>query len=337
MKTRSACMRAPWTFELRDVDLPDTPPPGWLRLRVDACGICGTDLSAVARALTPKPFGHETAGTIEQLGHGVTGLETGQKIVLESASFCGRCADCRNGRVDLCNKAPNFWSQPAMGLSERMMAPACCAVPYDALSPEVAALTEPAGVAYDTVKVAGVQLGDRVCVVGPGPIGLMAVALARYAGAARLVCIGRSHSARRLATARLLGAETVACDGALSDLKDLARQFDHVLMTAPTSFIPPALSLLGCEGKLTYIGLAHGDATIAFNADDFHFRKLQLRASFASPAVYFPRVLSLFKAGILPGQALISHVFPLARIAEAMTVGRDDKAGTLKIVVTNAP
>jgi L-iditol 2-dehydrogenase len=307
-----------------------------VRIRIDACGICGTDLTGAASVSSPKPFGHEIAGTIEQLGHGVTGLEKGQKVVLESASFCGRCADCRNGRVDLCNKAPNIWSQPAMGFSEVMMAPACCAVPYEGLTPEVASLTEPAGVAYDTVKVAGIQLGDRVCVVGPGPIGLMAVALARYAGAARLVCIGHSHSVKRLDVARQLGAETLACDGSLADLKDLAKQFDHVLMTAPTAHIPPALSLLAYEGKLTYVGLAHGDASITFNADDFHFRKLQLRASFASPAVYFPRVLSLFKAGVIPGQSLISHVLPLSRIGDAMSTGRTDKAGTLKIVITSS-
>ena len=316
--------------------MPDTPPPGWLLVRVEACGICGTDLIGAVSVRTPKAFGHEIAGTIQKVGHGVTGLENGQRVVLESASFCGRCDDCRNGRVDLCNKAPNFWGQPAMGCSEFMLAPACCAVPYEGLTPQVAALTEPAGVAYDMVKVAGVQLGDRVCVVGPGPIGLMATALVRHAGATRLVCIGRSHSVKRLAVARQLGAEPLACDGSLSDLRELGKQFDHVLMTAPPQFIPPALSLLAYEGKLTYIGLAHGEATITFNADDFHFRKLQLRASFASPAVYFPRVLSLFTAGILPGQTLISHVFPLSRIADAMLTGRDDKTGTIKIVVSGA-
>lgn len=334
MKTRSAYMKSPWQFELREVTLPDAPPVGWALVRVEAAGICGTDLTAAAQdAGDWAAFGHEVAGVLEALGPGVEGLRVGQKVVLESSSSCGRCDLCRNGRTDLCNKAPGFWGQAAMGFSDFMLAPACGIVPYDGLSPEVASLTEPAGVAYDMVKVAGVQLGDRVCIVGPGPIGLMAASLAKSAGAVRVVCIGHSHSEKRLATARDLGAEAVACDGAIEDLKDLAGQFDHALVTAPTSFIPPALGLLACEGKLTYVGIGRGGGTIRFDANDFHFRKLQLRASFASPAAYFPRVLSLMKAGIIQGERIVSHTFRLADIGKAMLAARDDKRSTVKVVV----
>ena len=335
MKTLSARMKAPWQFELRDVPLPDTIKDGWIRVKVAGCGVCGTDLTAAAeRAKNWETFGHEVAGVVDALGPGVDNLKVGQPIVLESGSYCGKCDLCHDGRVDLCNsKAPHFWGQDAMGFSEYLLAPACGAIPYDGLSPQVAALTECAGVGYDLVKTAGIQMGDRVALVGPGPIGLVATALAKHQAPARLLVIGHAAGQKRLKVAAELGAETLAFDGSLADRKELHRQFDHVLMTAPVRHIEPALSLLAYGGEMSYIGIGTGDGRIGFDANDFHFRKLQLRASFASPAIYFPAVLRLLKAGIIPGDKLISHVFKLTDIAAAMTIHRDDKANVLKVVV----
>jgi L-iditol 2-dehydrogenase len=222
-----------------------------------------------------------------------------------------------------------------MGFSDYMLAPACCAVPYEGLKPEVAALTECAGVGYDLVKTADIQMGDRVALVGPGPIGLVAAALAKQQAPSRLLVVGHTAGKKRLQFAKDLGAEALALDGSLADCKDLHRQFDHVLMTAPVKHIEPALSLLAYGGEMSYIGIGTGDGRISFDANDFHFRKLQLRASFASPAIYFPAVLRLLKAGVIPGEKLVSHVFKLGDISKAMTLCRDDKAGVLKVVIAN--
>jgi len=335
VKVQSTYVKAPWQVELREIELPDDPPTGWVLLRVEACGICGTDLTTAAEKATDfQPIGHEIAGVIEKLGHGVTALEIGQTVALESSSFCGRCDLCRDGRMDLCGKAANFWSQPAMGLGDHMMAPACCCVPYEQLTPSVACLAEPNGVAYDMVKTAEIAMGDRVCLVGPGPIGLAAAVLAIHRGASRLLCIGREANRKRLAVAAALGAETLATDEPLDALADLAGQFDHVLMTAPTGCIAPGLALLGYGGRMTYIGIGTGDATICFDANQFHFRKLQLRASMAGPAIYFPAVIRLMQAGVIPGEKLISHTFGLDEVAEAFEFCRDQKQDTLKVVIT---
>lgn len=336
MTSTSAYLRSPWKTELRRIDLPRHPRPGWVRLRVDACGLCGTDITAAVTAKDWQPFGHEIAGTITALGENVDAsrLPVGATVVIESASACGRCSVCRDGRPALCQGgAPHIWGEPALGFSTVMDAPACACVPYTGLKPEVACLAEPAGVAYDLVSTADIRLGDRVCVVGPGPIALMAIALAFRRGAAEVVCIGPRHATARLALARELGATIRFSDDA-TRLAALAKRFDRVLMTAPTSAIAPALAYLAYGGIMTYIGIGTGDSTIAFDANDFHFRKLQLRASFASPALYLPAVLRLLESGALPGETLVSHIFSLDRIADAMAAARDDKAGTVKIVVT---
>ncbi|MFW6062219.1 MAG: zinc-dependent alcohol dehydrogenase [Planctomycetota bacterium] len=334
MHTQAAYIKAPWQVSLREVDLPDSPPPGWIRLRVDACGICGSDLNAArAEAADWQPFGHEVAGTVETVGHGVDRVEPGQRVVLESGSFCGRCALCRDGRVDLCNKAPGFWGQPAMGFARTMDAPALAAVPYDGLLPQVACLAEPTGVAIDVLETAEVELGQRVCVIGPGPIGLMAAALALARGASGVVVVGRGRSQARLELAGRLGTEVLAIDGDLADRDDLARQFDHVLLCAPPELAEPCLALLGYGGRLTYIGVATRPTRIGFDANDFHFRKLQIRASFASPALYFPTALRLLAAGRIPGENLVSHVLPLERLGEAMSLHRDEPGRCVKVVI----
>jgi L-iditol 2-dehydrogenase len=335
MNTKAGYLRAPWEVELRDVSLPDEAPPGELLLKVEACGICGTDLSAAAASAKKwESFGHEVAGVIESVGSGVTHLKAGQRVVLETSSFLPYSAASRNGRVDLCNRAPGFWGRAAMGFSHYMVVPAGCAVPYEGLTPDVASLAEPAGVAYDMVRTANVTLGDRVALIGPGPIALMAIPMLLRSGARQVVCIGRSTNTLRLDLARKLGAEAVVHDGPLSTLAELQRSFEHVLVTAPVGILPEALSLLSYGGELTYIGIGTGSGNITFDANDFHFRKLQLRASFASPALYFPVVLDLLKPGILPGESFISHRFSLEQLAEAMYLHRDSKDKVLKVIVT---
>lgn len=335
MEVRSAYLKAPWQTEIRRVSMPEEPPAKEVLIRVEACGICGSDLfAAESKAKEWQSFGHEVAGVIEKLGPGCDGLQVGQKVVLESSSFCGQCEVCRNGRVDLCRSAPHFWGRPALGFSEYMTVPVCCVVPYEGLSPEVACLAEPAGVSLDMVKTAGIELGSLVCIIGPGPIGLMAIPLALRSGAVQVVCIGRSGNSKRLEMAKELGAEVLVVDGPLSGRTDLHKKFDRVLTTAPLHFLGDALPLLAFGGIISYIGFgASGDEKIELDVNDFHVRKLQLRASYASPGIYLPMVLEFMKAGVIPGDKIISHVLELDQMEEAMRLCSKEKETTLKIVI----
>jgi L-iditol 2-dehydrogenase len=214
-----------------------------------------------------------------------------------------------------------------------MLAPACCVVRYDGLTPEAASLAEPAGVAYDMIKTADIQHGDRVCLIGPGPIGLMAIPMAIRSGADQVVCIGRTTNVKRLEAAVKLGAEVLATDRPLSEHTELHHRFDRVLVTAPVHMIPQALPLLAYGGIMSYIGIGTGEGTVQFDANDFHYRKLQLRGSFASPALYYPIVLKMLKNGTIPAETIISHRFPLRDIGKAMTMCKEDKGQTVKVVV----
>ena len=336
--TRSAYLKAPWKIELRKVALPDQPPEAHILLAIDACGICGTDLTSAKSAQEWTPVGHEVAGTIAVLGPACPAhLRVGMQVVLESSSFCGHCALCRNGHSDHCNKAPNFWTQAAYGIGEFMIAPACSVVPYEGLDPVVACQAEPVGVALDLVKTADIRLGDRVCIVGPGPIGLCAAVLALRSGAIRVLTIGCVRHQDRLAFAATLGSEILATDQPLNEVAALQQQFDHVLVTAPTSTISPALNLLTVGGRASFLGIGTHDGNISFNAHDFHFRKLQLRASHASPALYLPLALDLLKKGIIPGARLAPRTFTLDQVPEAFAHCADQASGALKVVIRTRP
>jgi len=157
------------------------------------------------------------------------------------------------------------------------------------------------------------------------------LAVAKHRGATRLACLARAGNNARLAIAKELGAEIHD----IADCAHLENAFDHLLVTSPPATIPPLLPLLTFGGRATYIGIGEGDATISFDANAFHFRKLQLRASHASPAMYFPAALALLKSGAIPSERLVSHRFALDDVQQAFDVLRDPALGAVKVVITN--
>lgn len=192
-------------------DIPGkSPGPDQVRLRVEACGVCGTDLHWKSQPSKESPFGHEVAGTVIEVGSAVTNVKVGQTVALESSSACGVCDTCRNMQQELCPNLRVFWNAgPSLGFAEEMLSPAQCAVPYDGMKPEIACLSEPLGVAIDVLRVSDIGINSNVLVLGAGPIGLMALQLAKRRGARRVFATDLSQQTGRLALARLFGANDV--------------------------------------------------------------------------------------------------------------------------------
>jgi L-iditol 2-dehydrogenase len=335
---RTAYVKASFHFEVREAPLREITDDEVL-VRVRACGVCGTDMSTAAtEAKEWQPFGHEISGVVERAGARVRTVKPGDSVVLESGTFCRSCDDCRNGRVDLCNKGPNYWLKGPMGFSEFIIVPWEMVIPYTGMSYEEASLVEPLGVAIDLVKTADIPLGAHVLVVGLGPIGLMALALARIQGASRIIAVSPSHSSRRIELAKKFGADEIIH----SDREDIGAHsyarggVDRVLVTAPPSALPRAIDAARVGGIVAFIGIEYGPkATVSFDANAFHFRKLQLRASFAGPALYFPMALELIRTGRIDAKSLVSHRFGIGDIAQGFAALRDDKATAVKGVMVN--
>jgi L-iditol 2-dehydrogenase len=337
-RMKAAYVKSPYQFEVREEKLKEITEDEIL-VKVKACGVCGTDITtAASEAKEFQPFGHEIAGIVAKAGKKVDRVKEGDSIVLESGTFCRYCSNCRNGRADLCNDGPNFWLKGPMGFSEYLIAPKEMAVPYSGMSFAEASLIEPLGVALDVSYTADIKLGNDVLVVGLGPIGLMALRIARQMGARNVYAASLSRSTRRIELARQFGAADVIFTDkqALSSYSFPRGGVDRVIMTAPPKMIPEAMKVMNRGAIMGFIGIEYGSgAMISFDANEFHFNKYQLRASHAAPALYFPTCIELVTSGVIDMKSMISHTFTIDKIAEAFSSFTKDKEHLVKAVMVD--
>ncbi len=218
---REAVLSGPRAFEVRETEAPRALPGGVL-VRVRNCGICGSDLHFY-RGDYPvesgRRLGHEIAGEIVEVGNGVGALAVGQRVAIEPIECCLQCEFCRTGRYEICREVRGIGLQLPGAFAECIGAPAYTIHPLpDAVDFEVGALLEPLAVAVHGLRQVSLSFGERVCILGSGTIGLMALVAARALGASDVFITARyPHQA---AAARSLGATQVveADDNAVQEL-----------------------------------------------------------------------------------------------------------------------
>lgn len=337
---KTAYVKAPYHVEFRDVPLRELRDNEIL-VRVELCGICGSDIhSARSQAEDWETFGHEVVGIVERAGRIVKNVKVGDRVVLESSTFCRTCNDCRNGDIYLCKAGPNnFFTKDPGGFGEYFIATMEQAIPLDAeIDPMHAALVEPMGVAMDLFTVSDIRLNDDVLVVGVGAIGLMALRMAKLAGARNLYAADISAAQKRFEVARTFGAtEIIESDKTpIESVRFPRGGVDRVLVTAPPWLIPNALKTLRFGGIASYLGFGYGSRKdITIDANEFHLNRLQLRASYAAPALFFPRCLDLIRSGMLDCEPLITDVYPMERLGEALHNQSENIGDTIKTLVYN--
>ncbi len=322
-----------YQFELRDIALRRLERNEAL-IRVEACGLCGSDLHTARVAAEFMPLGHEVAGVVEQIGPYVTNVKPGDRVVLESGSY-DRFSDLsRDGKYDLDNNGRHFFNTQqygnGMGFAEYLIAADEVCVPYEGLSLAAAAMIEPMGVGFDLVKVSDIGLGDSVMVVGIGTIGLCALRLARLRGASRIIAVSTPGRDRRDSVAKAYGADEVVCWG--EDLSGF--RVDRILCTTPPYVMPELMKNLNIGGIMSYIG--EGDREerfVTFDMNYWHGRKLQLRASYAAPALYFPACIRLVCSGRIDLDLLHTHNLRLEHFKEDFDFYLQDRENAIKAVM----
>lgn len=336
---KSVFVKKPFQFDVREIPIPEVGPFD-VQVAVKACGLCGTDVRTAALSEEFVPFGHEVAGVVEKVGDAVRNVAPGDAVCLESGTF-DRFSDLsRNGHVDRDKTGRSMFNDgiPTMGFAERMVVPCECCVKFEGMSFAEASLIEPMGVAYDLWTVTGIEMGDDVLVYGLGPIGLFALRLARLSGARRIYAVNRSGRDARDALARKWGADEVLHSDEVRLERSLFAKggVDKVLMTASPRVMPEAMGLMNVGGVMGFIGIGTeelGDRFVSFDMRRFHDDKLQIRASNAVPALYFPACIELCKAGLVDMKAMISHTIRLERFKEDVDAYVADRAGALKAVM----
>jgi L-iditol 2-dehydrogenase len=216
---RAAELIAPLKFRLTDMPI-ENPGPGEVQVRIEAVGVCGSDLHAYSEGAVgstpnvyPMVLGHEPAGTIVKTGAGVTGLAAGDRGALEPALYCYHCEFCLSGHHNVCANI-RFLSNPHHPgfFRELVNLPAVNFLPIPTGMPaEEAALAEPLAIALHTLRLASIGPGETVAVIGAGPIGLLTIAALRAARAARIWAV--EPLAHRRELARGIGADVVVEPG----------------------------------------------------------------------------------------------------------------------------
>mgnify|MGYP001766060605 CR=1 FL=1 len=245
----------PLVFE----DRPDpVATPGRVVIKVERCGICGSELHINEGRPRTYPegmvMGHEFSGQIVEIGSGVSGLALGQRVAAFPAVGCGQCEACAVGNWILCPAAERI----SGGFGEYVSLPVAAAIPLgEELSAADGALVEPLTVSLYGVRMAAIQPGDRVLVLGAGTIALTAIYWARRLGAGRIVALSRSP--RRAELAVRMGADAFVAygeDEVAEAIEALGGPADHVFeCVGVPGMLEKAVSHAKLMGKVHSLGL----------------------------------------------------------------------------------
>lgn len=303
----------PGGVELRERPTPE-PAPGEVVLRVGAVGVCGSDVHQLHGTQSwavnvPVVLGHEFAGTVAAAPAGAAFRE-GDRVVSETAArICGHCALCRSGAYNLCPERLGFGYGADGAMAVEVAVPERCLHPIpDALAWEVAALAEPSCVAYTAiVERCELRPGDTVLVLGPGPIGLLCLLLARLQGAGAVVVAGRESDGPRLALARRLGAaHAVSADEALEVVRGLFDGLgaDVVVDAAGASeAFGLAMEAVRPMGRIVKVGW--GPEPLGRSLDPLVRKAATVTGSFSHTYRTWERVVELLGSGALDPRPLI--------------------------------
>jgi (R,R)-butanediol dehydrogenase / meso-butanediol dehydrogenase / diacetyl reductase len=250
-------------IRVEDIDLPGTLEAGWVRLKVGAAGICGSDLHNFRTgqwiSRSPSVAGHEFSGVVTEIGAGVSGFAVGDHVVADSRFWCGECAACRSGRQNVCTHLGFVGEVCDGGFAEETALPARLLVKHDpTLPPAIAAMAEPLAVALHAVRKQAVPKGEPVLVAGCGPIGGLAALLLSRLHDGPLLVTDR-NAARAQLVADVTGAtavelDTISIQSALGD-KTLRHALDA---TGNIAVLTTVLDLLAGGGSLALVGITHG-------------------------------------------------------------------------------
>lgn len=326
-------------------EMPDPEPAAdEVRIRVQACGICGSDIhgfdGSSGRRKPPIIMGHEAAGVVESLGAAVADVGVGARVTFNPMLSCGKCDYCRRGETNLCD------SRQVLGVScdefkrhgafaEFVTVPArnLFAVP-DAVSFEQACMTEPVTVATHAINRTPVKPGDSAVVVGTGMIGLLAVQALKVAGCERVFAV--DIAPEKLALAKELGAAEVfnpKQDDVVAAIMDLTKGQGvdiAVEVVGATPTLQTAIDVTRRGGSVTLVGNLAPKVEFAMQAAVT--RELTLYGSCASNSE-FPDALELMQSGRIRVEPLIS-----GKVSLEETPGWFDRlyaaeAGLMKVVV----
>ena len=327
------------TFAVTDLPTPHAGP-GELVLRNQVCGVCGTDVHIYhgepgsADVNPPVVLGHEYSGEVVEVGEGVTGFAVGDHVTVDPNIYCGHCAYCQNGKKQLCPSMEAIGVTRDGGFAQYSLLPAAQAFKLEPTVPwEAAAMAEPLACCLHGIDLAGIQVGDKVCVVGGGAIGLLMVQLAKLSGASQIVLSEPNEKRRQVGLQ--LGANT-ALDPTRPDAQEaFAQVLDGganvvIECVGNVPAVKSAFQFAGKGATVLLFSVPKVDATFDLPLFDVYKKELTIKGSFVNPDTH-ARAVALINSGKVDFGPIITHRFPLDQLPEAIAMQMSD--ASIKVVV----
>ena len=309
---------APRQFKYKEVPEPKIESDDVL-VRIDACGLCGTDLHIHEGEFAPNfPLipGHEFTGEIVDLGNAVKDLKLRQRVVGNSNESCGKCFYCMRGNFLLCLNLRAYGVTQDGGFAQYLRIKADRIFPIGHLSPREAVMVEPSACAVHGMEVLAMKPGSDVLLFGAGPTGQVLAQLLKLNGAGRLVVAAPPGPKLELA-GRLAADELVAIDRKNPDqhrnrLRELnPTGFDYIVeATGSAAVCEDALQFVRRGGTLLVYGVYPEKETVRFNPFDLFRREITIKGSFAQIDA-FPRALAYLESGKIKVNEIVTDEFAL--------------------------
>lgn len=343
MKTRAIVQTGPRQLELRELPVPDIDADSAL-LRVEACGICGSDVEQYTGTLPvrfPVIPGHEPLGIIDKIGDRAAqrwGVDVGDRVAVEALIPCGHCRECLDGRYQLCRARGGMFGHGYVPLSQ---APGLWGAyadymyldPHSILHPvskdvpaAIAVMFNPLGAGFRwAVEVPDSGPGDTVLILGPGQRGLTSVIAARAAGVDQIIVTGLERDSAKLALAKLLGADhtiNVEAEDVRSRLLELTggRGADVVIEVSSYATEPVAESLYyaATGARIVLAGVKGFKAVPDFVSDLIVVKELTLLGVLGVTAKSYRAAIRVIESGRVALAAMHTHDFELEEAERAL-------------------
>jgi L-iditol 2-dehydrogenase len=330
---------------IKDVEKPVLVTGGMI-IRVESCAICGTDLKAYVhgnpRMKPPVILGHEFVGRVTEVGEGISGFKTGDRITMATSIPCGKCYLCLKGLLNMCEGLLPVGTVLNGAFAEYMLIPPqgiaqgnVILVP-NGLTSDEGALAEPLSCVINGQEIVNVGPGDTVVVIGAGPIGYLHVELAKARGAKKVFLVQRSK--KRLEFTKNFGVDETVCSGEEDPVIRIMnltgnKGADVVIVAAPDAQAQAqSIQMASKGGRISFFSSIPKDNPFStINTNLLHYRELKVCGSSDSRAIHQKTAIDMLASGKINAKSLITHRFPLDKFQEALEIMK--KKEGLKIII----
>lgn len=343
MKMKAVFFEGPERLVLEEVEVPRCEEDGIL-VRVEACGICGSDIrnyhSGLKDNVTHQIMGHEIAGIVVEVGKRVNKFKEGDRIAIAPDVSCGECFYCKRGWVNLCinhkmigTHFPGGFAQYIYLSNEILSRGIVNFIPKD-VSFESATISEPASSVIACQERNNITLGDTVVIIGDGPIGCLHLEVARARGAEKIIMVGL----KRLGMAKSFNPDYLIDASSQDPVKEVLKITDGlgadvVIVANPVKETQEqGIEMVRKRGKIILFGgVSRSDPMTLLNSNLIHYNELDVVGSFSYTPISHEMALKLISQGKINAERYITKIVPLERIVEGFTLAEQGKA--MKVIV----